>query len=339
MEDQINLLLTMPFPEKLVERIRNTSPRLNVTQQPAQSPEVIPEKLWKKVEVLYTNYILPTPEQAPNLRWIQFHWAGIDKLVDSPILEKEDLVATTLSGANASQVAEYVIAMMLALGHRLPDLHSHQQRSEWPTDRWKRFTPVELRGSTVGIVGYGSIGRQVARLLKPFGAQVLASKRNVMKPEDSGYIPQEMGDPDGKFTRRIYPAQAIKSMFKECDFVIIAVPLTPENKNLIGAEELESLKPSAYLIDVSRGGIVVHQALINAIKKGKVAGAALDVFPEEPLPEDSPLWELPNVIVTPHISGVTPHYDERAIDLFIANLQRYLNNELPLNQIDLERGY
>jgi phosphoglycerate dehydrogenase-like enzyme len=263
----------------------------------------------------------------------------VDHALDAPLIKKPGVLATTLSGAAASQMAEFAVTMMLALGHRLPDLNAHQKRVEWPKDRWDRFLPVELRGSTVGIVGYGSIGRQIARLLQPTGATILAVKRDAMNPHDTGYVPADMGDPEGDLAHRIYPPQAIRSMFKECDFVIITLPKTPHTSKLIGAEEIAALKTTAFLIDVSRGGIVDHAALIPALKDRKIAGAALDVYPEEPLPSDSPLWKLPNVILTPHISGNTPHYNERAMQLFTENLRRYLA-DLPLyNIIDLEGGY
>ncbi|MBE0409013.1 MAG: D-2-hydroxyacid dehydrogenase, partial [Anaerolineales bacterium] len=218
-------------------------------------------------------------------------------------------------------------------------LIDHQKRAEWPQDRWKRFSPQELNRSIVGIVGYGSIGREVARLLRAFGATVLASKRDVMHPEDTDYTPEGLGDQRGELVHRLYPDKALKSMFKECDFVVVTVPLTSETHDLIGADELAALKPSAFLIDTSRGGIVNQAALINALREHKIAGAALDVFPEEPLPADNPLWILPNVIISPHISGNTRHYNERAVAMFAENLHRYLAG-LPLyNQIDPERGY
>jgi phosphoglycerate dehydrogenase-like enzyme len=160
-----------------------------------------------------------------------------------------------------------------------------------------------------------------------------------MQPEDTGYTQEGMGDPEGNLPRRIYPFQALKSMIRECDFLVVTVPLTPETRGLIGAEELARMKDTAYLVDISRGGVVDHNSLIQSLKEGGIAGAALDVFPEEPLPEDSPLWKLPNVIISPHIAGVSPHYDQRAIDLFAENLQRYLNGEPLLNRVDLERGY
>jgi phosphoglycerate dehydrogenase-like enzyme len=128
-------------------------------------------------------------------------------------------------------------------------------------------------------------------------------------------------------------------MFKDCDFVVVTVPLTSETQDLIGAEELAAMKPSAYLVDVSRGGVVNQAALISALREHRIAGAALDVFPEEPLPADNPLWKMPNVILTPHISGITPLYDERAVDLFAENLHRYLAGLSLYNLIDVRSGY
>lgn len=339
MTDPIEILITLPFSKELVSMLREVSPRLNLQVIKARKPEDIPSEVWSKTEVLYTNSVLPDLETAPNLRWIQFHWAGVNHAIDAPILGKSGLVATTLSGAGATKMAEYILMMLLALGQRLPDLFAHQESREWPQDRWERFAPLELRESTVGIVGYGSIGRQVARLLHPFGAQVLACKQDAMQPVDSGYTPEGYGDPAGDFVHRLYPTQALRSMLKQCDFVVITVPLTPATLGMIGAEQLAAFKPGAFLIDVSRGGVLHQEALIHALEENKIAGAALDVFPEEPLPEDSPLWEMPNVIITPHISGVTPNYDQRAVELFARNLERYIEGEPLYNVIDPNTGY
>jgi phosphoglycerate dehydrogenase-like enzyme len=335
----IEVLITMQLADELIQKLKDISPRLTINLYPAQKPEEIPSDVWSRSEVLYTNRVIPALEQAPKLRWIQFHWAGVDHALDAPILRKPGLFATTLSGAAAPQMAEYVLMMLLALGHHLPDLVAHQKRGEWPRDRWERFVPNELRGSIVGIVGYGSIGRQIARLLQAFGANVVATKRNAMDPRDTGYTPEGIGDPDGDYLMRLYPPEALQSMLKECDFVVVTLPKTPVTQNMIGAEEISVLKPTAFLVDVSRGSVVDHNALIPALKEHKIAGAALDVYPEEPLPPDNPLWKLPNVLLTPHISGNTESYNERAMALFAENLLRYINN-LPLyNLIDLEQGY
>jgi phosphoglycerate dehydrogenase-like enzyme len=236
-------------------------------------------------------------------------------------------------------MAEHAMMMLLALGHHLPDAFAHQKRADWPSGRWELFNPHELRGSTVGIIGYGSIGRQIARVLQTFGAMVLATKRDIRHPEDTGYTLEGLGDPDGDLVNRLYPPQALCSMLKECDYVVVTLPRTTATRGLLGAEELAAFKPGAYLVDISRGEIVDHNALIPLLREHKIAGAALDVYPVEPLPADSPLWKLPNVILTPHIAGFSPHYDARAVELFAQNLHRYLE-ELPLyNRLDLTLEY
>jgi len=272
MTDPIEILITLPFSKELVSMLREVSPRLNLQVIKARKSEDISSEVWSKTEVLYTNYVLPDLETAPNLRWIQFHWAGVNHAIDAPILSKPGLVATTLSGAGATKMAEYILMMLLALGQHLPDLFAHQESREWPQDRWERFAPLELRESTVGIVGYGSIGRQVARLLHPFGAQVLACKQDAMQPVDSGYTPEGYGDPAGDFVHRLYPTQALRSMLKQCDFVVITVPLTPVTLGMIGAEQLAVFKPGAFLVDVSRGGVLHQEALIHASRKTRSQG-------------------------------------------------------------------
>ena len=339
MSEKIEILITLPFREDHIEKLTKLSPRLSIRLIRTWAAEDIVDEVWEKIEILYTDQVLPTPKQVPNLRWIQFHWAGISHALEQPILQKSDLIITTLSGAAASKVAEYIVLLILAFGHHLASILAYQRKADWPGDRWERFQPRELRGSTVGIVGYGSIGRQAARLLTSFGAEVLATKQNAMDPEDHGYTAQGWGDAQGDFIRRIYPPEALTWMVKECDFVVVTAPLTSGTNNVIDEAVFEAMKPSAYLIDVSRGGIVDHQALIHAIKDRQLAGAALDVFPKEPLPADSPLWKLPNVIISPHVAGITPDYDDRAVELFAENIQRYLNGQPLYNLFSHERGY
>lgn len=339
MDDPIEVLNTLPFTDELMKKITDVSSRIVLEKIVARKVEDVSDEVWQRVEVLYTNRVLPKPEQVPHLRWIQFHWAGLDHALEEPILHREGMSVTSMSGASASQMAEHAVMMMLALGHHLPDIFAHQKRAEWPSGRWELFNPRELRGSTVGIIGYGSIGRQIARLLQTFGATVLATKRDIRHPEDPGYTLEGLGDPGGDLVNRLYPPQALSSMLKECDYVVVTLPRTTTTRNYLGAKELVAFKPCAYLVDISRGEIVDHNALIPLLREHKIAGAALDVFPTEPLPADNPLWKLPNVIITPHIAGFSPHYDERAAELFTQNLRRYLE-ELPLyNQLDLTLEY
>ncbi|MCC6148073.1 MAG: D-2-hydroxyacid dehydrogenase [Anaerolineaceae bacterium] len=338
-DSKIDILITIPFSESLLEPLRQISPRIQILVDAARSPEEISNTVWEKIQVLYTDSILPQPEQVPNLRWLQLHYAGVDEVLGTPLFQKPQLEITNLSGAAAPQMAEYILMMLLALAHRMPELHANQFRAEWPRDRWDRFMPRELRGSTVGIVGYGSIGREVARLLQMLDITVLAIKRDVRQPRDLGYTVAGMGDPGGDLFHRLYPVQALQSMLKECDYVVVCLPLTSQTHGLIDDKMLRALKPSAFLVDVGRGGVIDQDALLLALQERRLAGVALDVFAEEPLPANSPFWKLPNAIVTPHVSGISPLYRQQALSLFETNLVRFLNGESLLNRLDLQREY
>jgi phosphoglycerate dehydrogenase-like enzyme len=334
----VHVLITEPFEKDLVHKLEEVSERLAVHVHPAKKGEEIPAPLLGQVEVLYTARALPEPGSTPHLKWVQFHLAGIDRVAGHALLQS-GVEATTLSGAAAPQVAEYVLMMMLALGHRLPQLAENQTRKEWPRDRWERFSPVELRGATVGLLGYGSIGREVARLCQTLGARVLAVKRDAMNPADDGYMAEALGDPAGEWPSRIYPPQAAKRMVAECDFLVVCLPLTEETRGWVDGSLLEACKRGAFLIDVSRGGVVVSEAVSAALREGGLQGAALDVFENEPLDAESPLWSAPNLILTPHIAGNSPAYDSRAMDLFAENMKRYLAGQPLLNRIEPQRGY
>jgi phosphoglycerate dehydrogenase-like enzyme len=347
----VNVLLTHDFSDQELERLAGISPRLHFVSHPAQPLPDIGADLWEQVEVLYTPYYLPDPEDVPNLRWVQFHSAGVNQFLDAPLMQVHDITFTTASGIHATTIAEYVFAMLLAFGHKLLDMLVMKARGEWPKNapvtaqdadamRQGQFTPLELRGRTLGIVGYGSIGREIARLGETFGMTVLATKRDVKHPAEEGYlIEKTLGDPQAQIVDRLYPPQALHSMVRECDFVVITVPLTGETRHIFSAAALAAMKPTAVLVNVSRGAVVDEKALVEALKYGGIAGAALDVFEQEPLPPDSPLWDLPNVILSPHIAGVSHQYDARAARLFAQNLTRYLDGKPLLNVVNRDLGY
>ncbi len=338
MNDTIRVLVLSQqrMPEPLIDKIRSVSPRLSIEHRTAKTLDELGD-VWRGVEVLYTTGLMPSPQAAPDLRWVQGHFAGVDMLLDHPLLRS--IALTTSSGVHASNISEYILMMMLAFAHRLPRMIEYQRRVEWPHDRWTRFVPRELSDSTLGIVGYGSIGRHTARLAKAFGMKVLATKRDVQHTSDNGWRLSGMGDPAGEYVDRWYAPDQLPSMLAESDYVAVCVPLTPETRNLIGATELKAMKSDAIVINIARGGVIDQAALIEALRSGTIGGAALDVFVQEPLPADSPLWTLPNVIISPHVSGFTPHYDERAMTLFAENLRRYVNGEPLLNVVDVKRGY
>jgi phosphoglycerate dehydrogenase-like enzyme len=333
---RVFILTQSPIPEPLIEKLKAASPRLQIEHRTAQQLDELGEAL-HGIEVLYTSWLMPSPEMAPDVRWVQGHFAGVDHFLDHPLLKK--VILTTTSGLHAPNIAEYVLMMILAFAHRLPRMIQFQRKSEWPKDRWTLFVPKELHDSTVGIVGYGSIGREVARLAKAFGMQVLATKRRPQQTNEQGWQLPGIGDPAAQQVDRLYASDQLKLMLSECDYVVVAVPLPPETDKLLGAAEFQSMKREAVLINIARGGVIDEAALIEALRNGVIAGAGLDVFEQEPLPADSPLWQFPNVILSPHVSGFTPHYDERAMDLFAENLRRYVAGEPLLNVVDLSRGY
>ncbi|HZY45691.1 MAG TPA: D-2-hydroxyacid dehydrogenase [Anaerolineae bacterium] len=325
------------IPDPLIVRLRAVSPRLLIEHHTAQTIEAIDRSVWRDCEVLYTSWLMPTIDLVPNLKWVQGHFAGVDHFLDNPLIRS--VILTTASGVHAPHMAEYILMMMLAFAHRLPNMLNYQQRVDWPKDRWSLFAPKELNDSTLGIVGYGSIGRETARLAKSFGMHVLASKRDVHIKHEQGWQLPKSGDSSAQHVDRLYPPDQLRSMLSECDFVAVTVPLTAETEKMIGAAELRSMKRGAILINVARGGVIDEAALIDALQNNLIGGAGLDVFEEEPLPLNSPLWKLPNVILSPHVSGFSSHYDERAMDLFAENLRRYLTGESLLNVVDMNKGY
>jgi phosphoglycerate dehydrogenase-like enzyme len=333
----VHVLMTAPFPDHLLGKIRAVSPEVQL-EQVQLADRKWPAERTTSAEVMYAIDAIPRPEQAPNLRWVQTHWAGIEHLREHSLWDS-DIVVTNTSGIHAPNIAQYVMVQILAWAHRAPRWFYYQQRGEWPRGRWEKFVPDELRGKTLGIAGYGSIGREVARLARCFGMRVLATKRDARHIEDEQYSLTGTGDPAGTLAARIYPGEATRSMVAECDYVVIALPHTERTHHLFDEQMFRAMKPTAFLVNVGRGDVVKESDLVRALKKGWIAGAGLDVFATEPLPADSPLWKLDNVILSPHVSGFTEAYDERAADLFVENLRRYLRGEPMLNVVNREQGY
>ena len=337
-EKPLEVLVTFPLEDHLIEELQQVSPRLHFTFLNAKTIDDVPQDIIAKVDILYTLTVFPERSQAPNLKWIQFHVSGTDKGIQESIFQDDNVIATNISGTNAPVVAEYALMMILALSRSIPKMLELKNQKIWP-NAWDTLMPSELRESTIGIVGYGSIGRQLARLLQPHNVTILAAKRDAMQPKDTGYTIDGMGDPNGDLFNRLYPIEARCSMLKECDFVVVCVPLTSNTKGIIGINELRAMKKGAFLIDVSRGGVVDHDALINILEEDHLAGAALDVFPEEPLPPDNKLWDFKNVIITPHMAGIGPKYNSRSVQLFIENLLRFIDDKSLYNQVDLKKEY
>ncbi len=337
--EPIHILSTMKFDPALLDQIRAVSERIVLTQHTTPNAEVIPTEAVERAEVLYTFGALPQPEQVPGLRWVQLNSAGVNHVIQHPLFAS-GVMFTTTSGLHAINIGEYVLASILAWTRHLPELLDLQRKKQWPSDRWMCCQPTELRGSTLGIIGYGSIGREVARLAKAFGMRVLAVKRRRESAGEHGAFELAgLGDPAGVLPDALYGPEQLREMLAQCDFVVLAVPLTQETRGMIGEAELRAMKSTAYLVNIGRGEVCDEAALIHALQGQEIAGAGLDVFTQEPLPDTNPLWTLPNVILTPHISGFTPHYEQRAVDIFCENLRRYIKGQPLLNLVDKSTGY
>jgi phosphoglycerate dehydrogenase-like enzyme len=339
-EDIVHVLITTKFSKEHITRFEAISPRLKFYVHPARHLSEVPNKLWKIVEVLYTTHILPPAGSETQLKWVQSHFAGVDALTNHPFMaENPDIVITSTRGIHATNIGEYVLGAMIMLGHHFPAIIRDQQHEEWREDRHERYLPKEIRNSTVGILGYGSIGREVARLAKMLGATVLATKRNLKRLEHDAFHVEGTGDPEGEIFDRLYPPEATRSLLKECDFVVVTLPLTDSTRNLLDSTMFEVMKPTAYLINVSRGGIVNEDALFIALQEAQIAGALMDVFAIEPLPPHHPLWSAHNLIVSPHIAGSTSDYNDKAAAVFEENLRRYLEDKPLKNVVDRKLGY
>jgi phosphoglycerate dehydrogenase-like enzyme len=339
--ERICVLSTMRFSNELLAQIRAVSERIILTQHTSPDAEHVPSEAFEQAEVIYTFNALPQPDQAPHLRWVQLNSAGANHVIQHSLFAT-DVMFTTVSGLHAINIGEYVFASILAWSRHLPELFDLQRKSQWPSDRWTCCQPSELRRATIGIIGYGSIGREVGRLAKAFGMRVLALKRNAqMSAERASFGIDGLGDPQGALPDALYgpDASALREMLAQCDYVVLAVPLTSETRGMIGEAELRAMKPTAYLVNIARGEVCDEVALVCALQDKWIAGAGLDVFAEEPLPRDSPLWTLPNVILTPHISGFSPNYEQRAVDVFCENLRRYIDDQPLLNVVDRSIGY
>jgi phosphoglycerate dehydrogenase-like enzyme len=337
----IKVLLTLRFTDAQIERVRAVSSRLVVAQKSVKEGADFSDTsaLFDGDEEIFYGMIPPRDlSRALRLKWVQLHSAGINHLTNHPILQS-DVLVTTASGIHATPIGEFAIALMLALARKIPTMTRRQDRAEWPKGKWNLLLGTELRGKTLGVVGYGSIGREVGRIAKRgFAMRVLALTRGGDK-QDRGYHEPGVGDPDGTLPDAWFTRAQLLDLLAQSDFVLIATPLTDETRGMIGARELRAMKPTAFLVNIARGGIVDEAALVPALKENWFAGVGLDVFEKEPLPADSELWKLENALISPHVSGATRHYDERAVELFCENLRRYLRGECLLNLVDTTKGY
>ena len=314
----------------LNQGLLDTPERLSHFPRPrqAETPFGEVEAALKDSEVLFAawgeslEYLVRPDAPPPPLRWVQLFTAGAER-VDPALVTDCGISVTTVTGMHAVPIAEFVLTYMLMLAKGWPRLWQNQLAASYD----RTILPAHLRGSTVGIIGMGAIGAAVATRARALGCRVLGMRRSFTAR-----------GPDDVADEAIPPAD-LDYLLAESDFVVLAAPLTEETRDMIGAEQLRTIGPRSYLLNIARGELVDEQALIDALREGVIAGAALDVFHREPLPSSSPLWELGNVILTPHLTGGMEDYMARATTIFCDNLARYLAGEPLRNVYDPARGY
>jgi phosphoglycerate dehydrogenase-like enzyme len=257
-------------------------------------------------------------ERAPRLRWIQTTGAGIDGLLPLDWLPA-DVMLTNNTGAHGAKAEESCAMAISLLNARLPQLLAHQR-----SHAWQPIYTTPVAGKTAVVIGFGDLGQGAGRAARKLGARVLAVTRSgkAARPADAAY-----------------PVSKIESVLPKADFVIVTTPLTPETRNLLSRERLRLLKPEAALVNIGRSPVVDYDALREMLVKGELAGAVLDVFQPEPLPQDSPMWDTPNLIVLPHVSCDDPRYIEHLLDFWFENLKRFLAGRRLVNVVDRQLGY
>lgn len=267
---------------------------------------------------------------SPTLRWCHVWSAGVDWLLEHPEFPNSNTIITNASGVHPEPIGEHVFAMLLGLARRFPKMMRAQVKHEWaqplrPNIVHEVLQVLEVYGSTVLILGMGAIGQELARLAKAFRMTVLATRRDASQPVVN--------------VDELHPASALMQLLPRADVVISTVPLTSDTRHMLDASAFHAMKPGAIFINIGRGQTVDEHALVAALQSGHLAGAGLDVFEVEPLPEDSPLWDMDNVLITPHYAGTTPSYHVRGMDIFSNNLARYVQGQPLINVVDRKRGY
>ncbi|MFU0789639.1 D-2-hydroxyacid dehydrogenase [Virgibacillus proomii] len=315
------LVINLKLEESLVRTIKQFLPDWNIV---AANDSVLLTDDLKQAEIIlhWSQKIEPLVlEENKNLKWLQTWTAGIDSL-PLPELQQKGIYVTSANGVHAYPISETIFALILGLTRKIHTYVRQQLEKKWYHARLN----LEIHHQTMGIIGVGAIGLETAKIAKAFGMQVLGV-RHSGKATD--------------YVDKMYKPDQLNVVLPQCDVVVITLPLTKETTYMFTKDQFKQMKDTAILINIGRGPIVKEDDLIQALRQHEIAGAGLDVFTTEPLPEDSPFWEMEQVIITPHTAGSTKHYDERVIkDIFLPNLKRYLQGEVPhMNLVDYEKGY
>ena len=313
----LNIIVTNSLADRHMKAIKTAMPNSNVitcdlanAAQHMATADIL--LTWGAMDI-HPLYLM-----APKLKWIHALSAGVETLL-FPEMKINNTLLTNSRGIHGIPVSEHVFAMMLSFTRGLTVFIRQQGKKIW-----KRSPVEEIHDKTIGIVGLGSIGREIAKKAKGMGMQVIASKQTMTTE---------------LFVDKLYTPQQLPELLADADFVVVALPVVEETKNLFTIKEFSLMKPSAYFINISRGAVVNEGDLVTALEQGLIKGAGLDVFEQEPLDETSHLWDMENVIITPHLAALSPNYLDRAIKLFADNLARNLQHKEMLNVSDKDRGY
>lgn len=314
------LVITHNIQQGLIDKIKQIIPEWTIIT--GKAPEIWQDHI-ADAEVIagWKKGIENKLQENSSLRWLQTWSAGIDNL---PLrtLEAKNIIVTSANGVHAFPISETIFGLMLGLTRKIHTYVRNQTTKTWHHANMN----LEIHQKTIGIMGVGTIGKETAKIAKVFGMHVLGIRNS---GEAAEYVDE------------MYTTDQLHSILPKCDYVVVTLPLTDKTYHLFGEEEFKLMKSSAFFINIGRGETVAESELINALKEGQIAGAGLDVFVTEALPQESPLWEMENVIITPHTSGSTEFYDQRVVeDIFIPNLKDYLAGKLPsINLVDYHKGY
>jgi len=308
--------------DELVEELRDTWPDVTFTTAATAEEQM---KEIQDAEVYVGHPSSEVFRAARQLRWIHAPATGINWIMDMPELVESDVILSNSRGPHATSMADHVLGMMITFAHCMRELWEDQRRREWGQEKYFGGAYEELAGRTLGILALGDIGKAVAR--RGYGADMNVYAVDI-RPMDP--IPE---------VKEVWGLDRLDDLLRMSDWFVVTAPLTHRSKGMIGARELALMKPTARLIVISRGGIVSEDALADALHNGTIAGAGIDAFETEPLPQDSPFWDMDNVLLSPHASGITPEMWEGRRDILRENLRRYLSGEDLLYVCDKEAGF
>ena len=334
--EHVTVGIAFRFEPEAIAAFEAISPRLHLRVTEDTDQAAIDEIATGDLDGLVGRSLPTDRTRNPNLRWLQVLSAGVENVVGDGDRWPADVVLTNARGAYATSIAQYTIAAILRVAERMDLRREAQILGRWHDGPEEALLGQPVRGATLVIVGYGGIGREIARLAAALGMRVLAVKANPSVRTDDGFRAPGTGDPDGLIPERIVGVESLADVAREADYVSVTLPITAQSRGVVSREVLAALSGHAWIVNTGRGPVVDEVALAETLAAGRIGGAVLDVFGEEPLPSTSPFWGLPNVVITPHVSGAS----SRELAMLVGeNLRRFVDGEALLNRVDPQRGY